>query len=141
MLDYSGLYLDPMIFQQYIEPAYELRVTVVGKKIFTARVSGKDIDGQSGFRDWRYAHINETFKAEVATLDQATKEACIRLTQKFGLNFGAIDLIVDKKGKVWFLEINPNGQWGFIENETGLPIGKALAELLTSKRLHNSRMA
>ncbi|MGH7197030.1 MAG: hypothetical protein ACREGJ_04700 [Candidatus Saccharimonadales bacterium] len=133
-IDWSGLYLNPMIFQQYIEPAYELRVTVVGKKLFAAKVGGKDIDGKTGpFRDWRYAHLNDTFYAEETLLDQPIAEACIKLVEKLKLNFGAIDFIVDKKGQVWFLEINPNGQWAFIEEETGQQIGKALAELLEQK--------
>ncbi|WP_272473525.1 hypothetical protein [Baekduia alba] len=38
--------------------------------------------------------------------------------------------MIDQGGKFWFLELNPNGQWGFIELEAGPPIGAAIAELL-----------
>jgi hypothetical protein len=38
--------------------------------------------------------------------------------------------VLDKKGEIWFLEINPNGQWAFVEEVTGQPMGKALADLL-----------
>jgi len=51
-----------------------------------------------------------------------------------GLTFSAIDFVVDSKGVYWFLENNPNGQWAFVEQETGQQMGKALAELLTSSR-------
>lgn len=46
------------------------------------------------------------------------------------LAFGALDFEVDDAGSWWFYEINPNGQWLWIEQQTGLPISAALAELL-----------
>ena len=91
-LNYDALHLDPYTFQQYIEPAYELRVTVVGDKVFTARVEGKEIDGiTSKHRDWRYAHVNDTFNARRAGLPRETAEACRRLVKGLNLEFGAID--------------------------------------------------
>jgi hypothetical protein len=127
ILSYDGLHVDPMIFQQLIEPAYELRVTVVGNEVFSAKIKAAD---NGPFRDWRYGHIDDSFHAEPESLSKELEEKCIRLTHWFGLNFGAIDLIVDKEGQIWFLEINPNGQWAFIEEHTNQPIGKAIAELL-----------
>lgn len=130
-ISYSGLSVDPMIFQQLITPAYELRITVVGDDVFATKIKSAD---QGPFRDWRYGHIDDSFAAEAATIDADLREKCVRLTQKLGLRYGAIDLIVDKEGIVWFLEINPNGQWAFIEEATGQPIGKAMAELLCSPK-------
>jgi hypothetical protein len=46
------------------------------------------------------------------------------------LTFGALDFAVDAAGSWWFYEINPNGQWLWIERQTGLPIAASLAELL-----------
>ncbi len=130
-LDFSGLQFDPYIFQQYVEPAYELRVTVVGSQVFPATVAGEETDGvSSSYRDWRYAHVNDTFKAAKADLSEKISRQCVELVHDLGLTYGAIDLIVDKKGKTWFLEINPNGQWAFIEELTGQPIGKTIARLL-----------
>lgn len=131
-VSYAGLSVDPMIFQQLIEPAYELRVTVVGNTVFAAKIKSAE---QGPFRDWRYGHIDNSFAAEAATIDASLEEKCVRLTQQLELCYGAIDLIVDKEGNVWFLEINPNGQWAFIEESTGQPIGKAMAELLCSTKL------
>lgn len=55
---------------------------------------------------------------------------CVALVKDLGLEFGAIDFILDKKGVYWFLEINPNGQWGFVEERTNQPIGAAIAARL-----------
>lgn len=128
---YDGLTIDPMIFQQLIEPAYELRVTVVGNDVFGAKIKADDT---GPFRDWRYGHIDDSFHAEPETLTKELKEKCIKLTRLLGLNFGAIDLIVDKEERTWFLEINPNGQWAFIEEHTDQPIGRAIAKLLQKQR-------
>ena len=51
----------------------------------------------------------------------------------FGLRYGAIDLIVTPEGRIVFLELNPTGQYLWIEQATGLPISLALAELLAGK--------
>jgi len=57
------------------------------------------------------------------------QKLCVDLVQQLRLKFGALDFLLDKSGVYWFLEINPNGQWGFVEEETGLPISKAMVEL------------
>jgi hypothetical protein len=46
------------------------------------------------------------------------------------LRFAAVDLIVDPHGQVWFLEANPNGQWAWIEDATGLLITAAITDAL-----------
>lgn len=131
-ISYSGLSIDPMIFQQLIKPEHELRVTVVGSDAFAAKIKSAD---QGPFRDWRYGHIDDSFAAEAVTIEANLQEKCVQLTQQLGLRYGAIDLIVDKDGVVWFLEINPNGQWAFVEEATGQPIGKAMAELLCNPKM------
>ncbi len=54
----------------------------------------------------------------------------------FGINFGCFDIAYTKDGKFVFFESNPNGQWLWIEEATGLPIGKAIAELLSQSHLN-----
>jgi len=50
----------------------------------------------------------------------------VELVARLGLRFGAIDIIVTPDDRYVFLEINPNGQWLWIEEETGLPIRDAI---------------
>jgi len=49
------------------------------------------------------------------------------------LYFGAID-IVEHEGRFWFLEVNPNGEWGWLQKPNGVPIAEALCDLMISKR-------
>lgn len=52
------------------------------------------------------------------------------MMDRLGLAFGAFDFIVRRDGQWVFIELNPNGQWAWIEQEVGLPISAALADVL-----------
>jgi glutathione synthase/RimK-type ligase-like ATP-grasp enzyme len=53
------------------------------------------------------------------------------------LDFGAIDIILTPDDEYVFLEINQSGQWMWVQNQTGLMIGEAIAELLIAKSKTN----
>jgi hypothetical protein len=60
-------------------------------------------------------------------------------TAACNLRFSAIDLVLDPSGDYWFLELNPNGQWAWIEARTGLPISEAITnELVRISNEQNS---
>lgn len=124
ILENSGFVSFPMIFQEEILKEYELRVTVVGDQVFSAKV-----DSQSNINtktDWRKDRI----KFYKYNLPNEISEKCIELVSALNLKFGAIDLIKTKSSYV-FLEINPNGQWVWVENDTGLKISDAIIKYLT----------
>ena len=52
------------------------------------------------------------------------------MVERLGLCYGAIDMILTPDGRYVFIEINPNGQYLWIEQETGLPISAAICDLL-----------
>lgn len=133
MPDLSGLELAPTIFQQAIEPEYELRITVVGSQIFAAKITLSGVQKNTQQRDWRLGHVEGNLHFTPYELPEDIAGACIMLTKQLGLNYGAIDFIKDTSGTFWFLEINPNGQWAFIEEATQQPIGKAIADFLSGK--------
>jgi glutathione synthase/RimK-type ligase-like ATP-grasp enzyme len=65
--------------------------------------------------------------------DEISKKV-INLVHRLGLNFGAIDIILTPDQRYVFLEVNPNGQWGWVEDLTGLPISDAIIDLLSGKK-------
>lgn len=129
--DHRSIFLDydltPCIFQEEIEKELELRVTVVGDNIFAAQINSQD-DEETKI-DWRRKKMKFT-KFE---LPNDISNKCLELVDRLNLNFGAIDLILSPNGEYTFLEINPNGQWVWIENDTGLKISDALINLLQRK--------
>jgi glutathione synthase/RimK-type ligase-like ATP-grasp enzyme len=127
--DLSNLYLAPSIFQEAVDTKYDLRVTVVGDKVFPA-IMTSGIERTGNHQSVRDNRLGDMQLVVADKFPKAIAEKCIAHVRELGLNFGAIDLLVDTKGEYWFLENNPNGQWAFVEEATGLPIGKTLAELL-----------
>ena len=116
----------PCLFQGYIEKELELRATVVGNKVFTAGIYSQE-DSESKI-DWRLG----TGRIRHATYNLPVKieNKLVRINERFGLKFGAYDLILTPQGEYVFLELNPNGQWVWIEEKTGLKIKESLVDLL-----------
>jgi len=118
--------LTPCIFQREIEKLLEIRVTVVGDRAFAASVDSQKQEETKV--DWRRKPLSfSRFE-----LPENIASKCIRLVKKLGLLFGAIDIILSPDGSYTFLEINPNGQWVWIEKETGLLISEAIINELTN---------
>jgi len=126
-INLSGLPLAPAIFQEEVSNECDVRVTVIGERIFACEIYRTGTMAPE--IDWRKGQLtgNLIYKA----CKPPFPEMCVELVRQMGLKFGAIDFIRDHEGQYWFMEINPNGQWGFIEENTGLPLSKAMAELLT----------
>jgi len=117
----------PMILQHEIAKRVDVRVTVVGAQVFAATIASR---GEAAEQvDWRRGQGGD-LSYEAITLPEALADRCVRLVASLGLRFGAIDLVWDRDDEFWFLEINPNGQWAWIETRTGHPIAAAIAEML-----------
>jgi glutathione synthase/RimK-type ligase-like ATP-grasp enzyme len=101
-------------------------VTVVGDSVFAVAVY---FDGAE-LVDWRKHQLSGAIRFGWEPLAEAHESACHGLTNELGLNFAAIDLIEDRDGGMWFLEANPNGQYGWLENELGIPISDQIAAQL-----------
>jgi MvdC family ATP-grasp ribosomal peptide maturase len=117
----------PMVFQELIPKAYELRIACVAGKVFAGAL---DATGTSrGHTDWRRASPEECRwqKVQLPTEVAISLEA---LMSELGLVFGAVDLIYTPSGEHVFLEVNPSGEWGMLEHDLGLPISEAIAEAL-----------
>lgn len=121
----DGVRLAPTIFQERIHADRHLRVTVVDDSIFTAAIEPVRAEGML---DWR---LDRDPRMEPFDLPAPVAEKVLALRRRLGLRFGAIDMILDRDGRYVFLEINPGGQWLFVEIHAGLPISEAIADALT----------
>ena len=117
----------PMVFQELIPKACELRVAYVAGNVFAGAL---DASGTSrGQTDWRRV-APEDCLWEKAELPAVVGSALQILMSELGLVFGAVDLICTPSGEHVFLEVNPGGEWGMLERDLGLPISEAIAEAL-----------
>ena len=102
----------PAIFQPYVDKHSEIRVTVVGDRVFAAEIASQS--SRLTRYDWRH-YDDPSVRYSPHTLPIDVERRCLQLVERLGLAFGAIDLILTPSGDYVFLEINANGQWGFIE--------------------------
>lgn len=101
----------PCHFQEYVPKQYELRVTVIGRRVFAARIHSQDdprtmIDSRDMSAEIRY---------EAAVLPPEVEQRCVEFVRSYGLEYGALDLIVTPAGDYVFLENNPGGQFLYVE--------------------------
>ncbi|HEY9404262.1 MAG TPA: MvdD family ATP-grasp ribosomal peptide maturase [Pyrinomonadaceae bacterium] len=129
--DLDGLRLCPMTFQEQVSKGLELRVTIVGRRVLAAA-----IDSQASARaahDWRRDGVRLLDAWQPYTLPPDVEEKLLRLMDYFGLNYGAADLIVTPDGRHVFLEVNPSGEFFWLEQCPGLPISEAIADVLLGR--------
>lgn len=123
--------LCPGIFQERVPKRRDIRVTVFGDRVFAVGIESQNRGATA--EDWRAYPWSDPsqFPEHLALeIDSSLADRCVELVQSYGLSFGAIDLVESSQGEFIFLEINPNGQWAWIEERTGLPMRNALVDLL-----------
>lgn len=125
--DGRALQAAPLILQREVPKRADVRVTVVGDRVFAAAIGSQAHEDTEV--DWRKGAV-ATLTHEVLALPDAIAARCVALVRSLNLRYGAIDLVWDREDEFWFLEVNPNGQWAWIENRTGLPIASALVDTL-----------
>ncbi|RAQ95820.1 MvdC/MvdD family ATP grasp protein [Thermogemmatispora tikiterensis] len=125
----STLALTFQLFQEAIPKRADVRVTVIGARLFAvAMTAPEDSPARLDFR-LDYGAL----RYEVHQLPAAQAAACLALVGTLRLQFAAIDLVLTPEGEYVFLELNPNGQWGWLEDATGLPLAASLAALLAGQ--------
>jgi len=120
----------PIIFQEYIEKDYELRVTVADKKVMPIRIESQMAPGDTRI-DWRKYNIPRT-PHSACEIPNELADRILRFHELAGLRFSAFDFIKARDGRYVFLETNPSGQWLWLENITGFPITREIALALCS---------
>lgn len=122
----------PLIFQAAVPKRLEIRATVVGSTVLAAAVDSQS--SEHGQVDWRRGTAELAEAWEPHELPAHVADGLVRLVSGFGLHYSAADLILTPDGEYVFLESNPAGEWGWVEEATGLPISSHLAAALAGTR-------
>jgi glutathione synthase/RimK-type ligase-like ATP-grasp enzyme len=122
-----------MTFQEHLAKAVELRVTLVGDRVFAAAVDSQALERSRV--DWRKA---STELVDAWTPHALPAEVAARLRQlaaRLGLSYGAADLVITPDGRHVFLEINPAGEWFWLDDVFGpRALSTASADTLLGSR-------
>jgi ATP-grasp ribosomal peptide maturase len=122
----SRISLTASQFQQRILKVRDVRATVVGRRVFAANIVA-DTDG--GLLDWRSDYAVLSY--EPVSLPPSVESSLLAMTERLGLAFAAADFVVTAGELHYLVDLNPSGQWGWIQEATGLPIAAAIAAQLT----------
>lgn len=123
----------PVIFQEYVPAQADLRVTMIGQKAFAAAIYSQETSYKVDYRIDIDAARVEPFELPKEIIDRLNA-----LMERLGLVYGAIDLRLTPDGRYVFLEINPAGQWLFIEERTAQPITETFARLMADHDLQRT---
>lgn len=121
----NSKFKSPFFIQQGLIPKTDIRVTVVENQCVAIKIfSDHELD-----EDWRKTKDNLCY--EIIELPSKIKNFCIDYVKYLKLNFGAIDLILHKD-EFYFIEINPTGEWSWLQHATGFKFDNLIVNSLIS---------
>jgi glutathione synthase/RimK-type ligase-like ATP-grasp enzyme len=125
----DGLRFSPMVFQEQLQKKLELRITVVGNQMFAAAVDSQKAAGAEV--DWRERGVTLLRAWMPYTLPAEIERSLHLYMDRIGMQYSAIDMIVEPDGRHVFLEANPAGECFWLEyNSPNFPLSQALADVL-----------
>jgi glutathione synthase/RimK-type ligase-like ATP-grasp enzyme len=119
----------PVMIQREIEKYRELRITIIGKTVFSCEIETKDTPFEHVRTDWRTIEP-EKLPHKMVSIPESLSLSLQSMLKHYGLNYGAFDIIQEPDGEYYFLELNPNGQYLWIELITGAPLTAAMVDLI-----------
>lgn len=118
----------PVFIQEFLEPKIDCRITYVGGKFFSVKIQQND---KGVYGDWRL--YKENIDYIPFEIPYETKKSIDILMKNLNLNFGGIDLAY-AEGKHFFIEVNPTGEWGWLEVKTGMEISSQIKNTLCAEK-------
>lgn len=119
----------PLLLQEQIDKKFDIRTVIVGASHFSAKIHSQE--NMASRIDWRAS--KSIPKHSRYSLSKEIFQEVQKLMQRLDLRYCAVDFVIDFKDNIYFLEINPNGQWAWIENQLGYPIAKSITKKLISE--------
>jgi RimK-like ATP-grasp domain len=129
----DGVVHAPCIFQEMIPKKFELRVIVMGERVFACELHSQ-VREEFAVDFRRDSDMSETPHVP-HDLPREIGQKLIAVNKALGLVYGAFDLILTPDGRYVFLEVNQGGQFLWLEEQGGLPLLENFTEMLIQRRL------
>lgn len=104
--------LCPAIYQKEIQKESDLRAVVFGNHIECIEIKSTKADPEL---DCRATIIQGNAVAKRTSLDVNTTRAIRHMMNRFGICYASMDFARDEDGSLYFLDLNPAGQFLFVE--------------------------
>ncbi len=121
----------PVLFQEKIRKYLDVRVTVLDDKIVAIGLKGLDRDGTQRLDIRRNNMIGVEYIP--LTVPDRIQDAIYGIMMQYELRFAALDFAIDDQGEWVFFEVNPNGQWAWLDLEGAASIATIFVNSLRSQ--------
>jgi glutathione synthase/RimK-type ligase-like ATP-grasp enzyme len=108
----------PAIYQEYVPGTQHIRAHCFGDSVYSTLIESETLD-------WRTDYGIPMSDVEI---DDSLKSQLLSVMKMLGLKMGVCDLKIAASGEPVWLEVNPQGQFLFIEGITGMKLSHLLAE-------------
>jgi glutathione synthase/RimK-type ligase-like ATP-grasp enzyme len=128
-LDPTSFTLAPALYQEFIPGTRHIRLNCFGQQSHAAAIDTQELD-------WRpNLNIPITEWPVPPEVDGRVR----RVLDALGLEMGVIDLKLTPAGELVWLEVNPQGQFLFLEGITGIPLSEYFADFLIASAAKTAR--
>lgn len=100
----------PAIYQELIPKEYDIRMVLMGNRVYSYALKNtkKALDWR---QDAGFGHVS----AELVPTPPDVEKGVLEFARQSGVCFGSLDFGVDAQGQWWFLEINEQGQFLWLD--------------------------
>jgi glutathione synthase/RimK-type ligase-like ATP-grasp enzyme len=123
--DDDALRMCPTIFQEYVPGHRHLRVLCCGRRSYAVQIETEHLD-------WR---LDLDTPMSPVPLEAAVERQLGDVVERLGLRMGVADLKITPAGDPVWLELNPQGQFLFLEGLTGLDLTGVFSDFLREEAL------
>lgn len=121
----------PALFQEYVDKQYEIRIFYFKGQLYNMAIFSQQSEKTKiDFRNYDREKPNRNVPYQ---LPKDIEEKLDKFMKAIDMNCGSIDMIYTPKGEYVFLEVNPVGQYQWLEKNCNYPISKKIAEALINE--------
>jgi glutathione synthase/RimK-type ligase-like ATP-grasp enzyme len=118
----------PAIYQEMVVKQYDVRTVLLGPTVYSY-----SLHNPKGALDWRQDAGQGLVEVRSIETPPEVEKAVLSFAQKAGISFGSLDFAIDAEGRWWFLEINEEGQFLWLDEfNSGLGVQQKFLAFLTS---------
>lgn len=122
-------YIFPSIFQRCIDKIADIRVFILNSKIYSMAIfSQNSQQTKIDFRNYDLENENRTIPFKLPSKIERT---LLKLMKKLDLNSASVDFVYSTDKKIYFLEINPFGQFGMVSTPCNYYLERKIAQHLS----------
>jgi len=101
----------PAIYQEKVRKQFDVRTVLMGERVYSFAVRTP-----ANSLDWRHDAALRNASVDRIATPAAVESGILRFAAAAGVCTGSLDFAVDRNGEWWFLEINEQGQFLWLDD-------------------------